>query len=298
MAAVGPAEAARLKREADALAEQQRHNKTTEGLEQRRFNATLGAGLDANGQPLPQDALKAMAEKDPVVQAIANYKMKPPITRNGMPAPILQRVLAVNPSYDATQFEKRNHIVQDFAASGKSGKAITSADTALAHLDAIEQAGQALKSRDLQVLNRIAQSVGLQTGDSAPAVYDTIVSMVAPEISRAVIGEAGGEADRKAMMNNFSRSASDAQRNGAIASAANLLGARVHKQAQAYEADMGVPLDLEKRLSKESLGVLSRHQQKAASNGKAAVGGYQVGHKYGGMEYLGGDPNDAANWRK
>ena len=56
MAAVGPAEAARLKREADALAEQQRHNKTTEGLEQRRFNATLGAGLDANGQPLPQDA--------------------------------------------------------------------------------------------------------------------------------------------------------------------------------------------------------------------------------------------------
>ena len=61
---------------------------------------------------------------------------------------------------------------------------------------------------------------------------------------------------------------------------------------------MGVPLDLEKRLSKESLGVLSRHQQKAASNGKAAVSGYQVGHKYGGMEYLGGDPNDAANWRK
>jgi hypothetical protein len=30
---------------------------------------------------------------------------------------------------------------------------------------------------------------------------------------------------------------------------------------------------------------------------RAAMGGYQLGHKYAGKEYLGGDPNQAANWR-
>lgn len=35
-----------------------------------------------------------------------------------------------------------------------------------------------------------------------------------------------------------------------------------------------------------------------AGGGGNAQGGYQVGHVYGGMTYLGGDPNNEASWRK
>jgi hypothetical protein len=35
----------------------------------------------------------------------------------------------------------------------------------------------------------------------------------------------------------------------------------------------------------------------SGATSRAAVGGYQVGHKYAGHEYLGGDPHQAANWR-
>ena len=43
------------------------------------------------------------------------------------------------------------------------------------------------------------------------------------------------------------------------------------------------------------------HAPRAAAGGAAAhgqaMGGYQVGHVYGGMTYLGGDPKDRASWR-
>jgi hypothetical protein len=261
-----------LARHAAANAETSRHNKKDEGIaggrlavEQRRFNATLGAGLDANGQPLPVDAAKAAAMADPAAVAMAKYQLPPPPARSALGQAMLRKVLAIDPTYDGTQFQARNKTAQDFSASGASGKAITSADTALAHLDTLSKAGAALKSSNIQVLNQMANAVGAQAGSSPQTVYDSIVSMVAPEISKAVIGAAGGEGERGGMALNFGSKLSNAQREGNIGAAAGLLGARVHKQAQAYESTMGRPLD--RKLSPESQAVLDRYTKPAAAGG-------------------------------
>jgi hypothetical protein len=235
------------------------------GLSNKRFNATLGAGLDANGQPLPADAVKTAAMADPAAVAMAKYQLPPPSPRSAVGQAMLRKVLAIDPTYDGTQFQARNKTALDFSAAGASGKAITSADTALAHLDTLSKAGAGLKSSNIQVLNQIANAVGAQAGSSPQTVYDSIVSMVAPEISKAVIGAAGGEGERGGMALNFGSKLSDAQREGNIGAAAGLLGARVHKQAQAYESTMGRPLD--RKLSPESQSVLDRYTKPAAAGG-------------------------------
>ncbi len=234
-------------------------------IKQKELNLKTGGMLDANGNPLSPEQRKAGAVQDPVAVAQANYLAPVPQTRSGMPNPQLEKVYAINPTYDVKSYNARNKIATDFSASGVSGKAITSADTALAHLDAISRAGQALNKSDFKAVNAIANEVGAQVGGSAKNTYDTIVSMVSPEISKAVIGEAGGEGERQAMQKNFASDTAPEVREKAIGAAAGLLGARVHKQAQAYEADMGKPFD--RKLSPESQAVLDRYSGAGGAKG-------------------------------
>lgn len=266
------------KRDAATAANQSGHL----SLEQKKFNATLGAGLDANGRPLSSDEARTAAMGDPVARAIANYQTPPPSSRtSALGMAVMRKVLAIDPNYDATKFPERTKITQDFSASGASGKAMTSTDTALSHLHVLSQAGDAMKTGDIPTLNKLAQFLGAQTGQSPKVTYDSIVAMVAPEISKAVIGAAGGEADRKTMAANFSSSNSDAQREGAIGSTAKLLGARFEKQGQAYQSDMGKPLD--RKLSPESQKVLDRYSGSGASSGGVPKAGDTK--PYGGRNY-------------
>jgi hypothetical protein len=165
--------------------------------------------------------------------------------------------MAINPAYDATEFPARNKTALDFSPAGTTGKALTAADTALAHLNALSIAGKALDNGDVGMVNKIANAYGVATGKSAKVTYDAILNMVAPEISKAVIGEAGGEGERLGMAKNYSSDLSTEQREKTIGAAAGLLGARFHKQQQAYESQMGIPL--KRQLSPESQAVLGRY---------------------------------------
>ncbi len=249
-----------------AEAETQRHNKAEEavhqgelGIKEKTFNATLGSGLDVNGQPLSPEAMKAAAMQDPTALAIAHYQIAPPPaqTRGGVPSPILRKVLAINPQYDATTYPARAETAKGFSPSGQQGQAITAADTALAHLNTLSAAGKALDNGDIQVINRVANAIGAQVGATPKATYDTILNMVGPEISKAVIGAVGGEGERAGTAANFTSNLSPAQRESNIAAAVGLLGARFDKASHAYESQMGVPLP--RTLSPESQAIRAHY---------------------------------------
>lgn len=267
-------------------------------LDKKKFDATFGAGLDATGKPLSKEELKVVAENDPIAVGIANYTKLPPrsITdRNGAGQAMLRKVLAINPKWDETKVQPRMKTESDFAPGGKIGQQLTFTDTALAHLDTLSKAGAALKSGNLQILNQIANGLGLQTGASAPAVYDAINAMVAPEVTKAVVGSAGGVGERQEMGGHFGRNQSDAQREGSIGAAIGLLGARYHKQAQAYESQMEKPLA--RKLSPESQAVLDRYAPKGGQDGGQLPkgGGKQIDKATGQQFYkaAGGDPKKA-----
>lgn len=256
--------------QATTTTETARHNKAAEavqagelGLKEKTFNATIGSGLDVNGQPLSPEAVKAAALTDPTAVAIAHYQLAPPPaqTRGGVPSPILRKVLAINPQYDATTYPARAETAKGFSPSGTQGQAITAADTALAHLNTLSAAGKALDNGDVQVINRVANAIGAQVGATPKATYDTILNMVGPEISKAVIGAVGGEGERAGTGANFTSNLSPAQRESNIAAAVGLLGARFDKASHAYESQMGVPLP--RTLSPESQAIRQHYSSPA-----------------------------------
>lgn len=267
-------------------AESARHNKAQEnvsagelGLKQKTFDATLGSGLDANGQPMAPEAMKQAALQDPTAVAIAHYQLAPPPaqTRGGVPSPILRKVLAINPQYDATTYPARAETARGFSPSGAQGQAITAADTALAHLNTLSAAGAAMNNGDVQLMNRVANAIGAQVGATPKATYDTILNMVGPEISKAVIGAAGGEGERAGTASNFDSKLSNSQRESNIAAAVGLLGARFDKASHAYESQMGVPLP--RTLSPESQAIRAKY---------STPSGGATSHKVGDVVAVGG----------
>jgi hypothetical protein len=212
------------------------------------------------------------AYRDQVKQVTEYRKALPPQSqRNPINQAINFYVAKLDPTYDATQFPARNKTALAYSPGGAEGQALKAADTALSHLKTISEAGEALQNGDVQVVNRIANSIGAQIGKSPANTYDTIVRMVAPEISKAVIGAAGGEAERQSMQQGFASSLSQPQRNGAIGAAAGLLAKRVEKSARAYEQQMGKPLAW--KLSPESQAVLDKFAAGSGGGGPLPQGG-------------------------
>jgi hypothetical protein len=280
-----------------------RHNKVQEGIgqgelgiKQKTFEATLGSGLDANGQPMAPEAMKQAALQDPTAVAIAHYQVAPPpaTTRGGLPNTVLRKVLAINPQYDATTYPARAETARGFSPSGQQGQAITAADTALAHLNTLSAAGKALDNGDVQLINRVANAIGAQVGQTPKATYDTILNMVGPEISKAVIGAVGGEGERAGTAANFDSKLSSPQREANIAAAVGLLGARFDKASHAYESQMGVPLP--RTLSPESQSIRAHYSGGQSGAGKTVtksdVQDYATKH---GLSYADAETHVKAN---
>lgn len=228
-----------------AMVELEKHTKATQ--RPTSVNVTMPTTASADGAP------------DPTIKAIAEYRLNPTsilnqrgINRQAM----MNAILAVNPDYDVTNFPARNKTALDYSPAGASGKALTAADTALAHLHTVEELSKAMKNGDVQQLNRLFNFLGTQTGSAPPENFRTAVRMVAPEITKAVVGGQTSQADRKEMEEGFSSNASDAQIMGAVQTAARLLSERVKKSKHAYKEEMGH--ELKREFSPESLEMLKR----------------------------------------
>lgn len=196
---------------------------------------------------------------DPTIKGIAEYRINPSsiLNQRGVNRQaIMNAVMAVNPDYDATQFGSRNKTASDFGAGGASGKALTAADTALAHLGTVEELGKALKNGNIQRINQLVGALGVEVGNDPRVNFQTAVRMVAPEITKAVVSGQTAQQDRKEMEEGFSANASPDQTLGAVKVAVRLLAERVKKSKHAYKSTMGRDLNWE--FSPESQAMLKR----------------------------------------
>lgn len=222
-----------------------------------------------------------------LAKMVANYGLKMETALARMPSgsreALAGQVMELNPSYDPNMFASRNKTAVDFSPGGASGKALTAADTALAHLNTVEELGKALKNGDIQKLNQLFNFIGDQFGQAPPNNFRTAVRMVAPEITKVVVGGQTSATDRKEMEEGFSANASDEKTLGAVKTAARLLAERVKKQKHAYKSQMGK--DLDREFSPESKAILERYgggperDFNATKYEKVAVG--PNGHKIG-----------------
>jgi len=217
-------------------------------LKQKQFDATYGAMVDPNtGRPMDAETAKRVAMADPAAVAIAQYQVAPPtMSRGGQGAAIMRRVLAINPAYNAQNWQAQGNLLKSYT-SGKQSTEINGINTALGHVGTLGDAIDALNNGDVQVLNRIANGVGAQVGSSRQTTFQAIVHKVAPAINRAYVGGVGSQGEIQTQESDFDPRMSPAQLKSNVATTVKLLRSKIGSLENQWKQTMGNDADFEGR---------------------------------------------------
>lgn len=197
------------------------------------------------GQQTPQgEPFSDLGEaNEPLAQKIANYDYQPitgyALTRPGSAGqPTMDRVFEINPDYKETIYPQIAKTRLDFT-TGQEARKKTSINTSINHLGTLDQAMDALHNGDIKGLNFAANTLGLQSGTSAPAVYDAIKGMVGSELATAV-SLTSGVSEREAAAQRVSRDFSGPVSHDITKSYRKLLAGRMDSLYGQYQAGMGL----------------------------------------------------------
>lgn len=193
------------------------------------------AGLGPDGVPT--------GDTTAMVDAIGQYKIQPPngmALRNPRMQSILAQVAQKYPDFDATTYGERQKAAKDFG-SGPQGQQIQSGNTALNHIATLKELAQAQANGNTPLFNQLANRFAAETGQAAPTNLKAAITMVGPEISKAVIGAGGGVSDREKVDSALSAvvKGSPAQAAGTFGTLEDLFGGRLQEQARTYSRTTG-----------------------------------------------------------
>lgn len=214
-----------------------------------------------------------------VVDAIGQYKVAPPngmALRNPRMQSILAQVAKQYPDFDATQYGARQQAAKSFS-TGKDGQAVQSANTALNHLDTLKQLADAQNNGDIPLFNKIANKIATETGQAAPTNLKGAITMVGPEISKAVVGAGGTGGDREKVDSALQAvtNGSGTQSSGQIATMQDLFGGRLTEAQRTYQRTTGRDDFAKTFLSPAAQAVLAARQgssgQPNAAQGSSAA---------------------------
>lgn len=222
------------------------------------------AGINPDGS--------AKGDTQSLVDAIGQYKVAPPTgaaLRNPRQAALMAQVAQQYPDFDATQFPARTSAARAFS-TGPQSQQVQAANTALNHLDTLQQLAAAQKNGNIQLFNQISNTLGAQFGKAAPSDLKAAVTMVAPEITKAVVGAGGGVEDRNKAAAALNPNYSPDQMAGAVGTMQDLLGGRLMETQRTYQRSTGRKDFADTFLSPAAQRVLA---SKVAANPAAAQAG-------------------------
>ena len=104
------------------------------------------------------------------------------------------------------------------------------------HLATLGELATAWNSGNVQLFNKVAAFWGQQTGNQTPTNLKAAVTMVGPEITKAVVGAGGGVEDRKKTDQALNLIASSpAQAVGTIKTMQELMAGRLSEVERTYK---------------------------------------------------------------
>jgi hypothetical protein len=211
------------------------------------------SGVDETGLPDLQgeELLKALPGGEAqTVKALAEGRMAFP-TGAALRSPywsrMLQAVSRYDPTFDAVNYQSRAATRKDFT-SGASAKNLSSFNTAIGHLDALDHAIAGLGNYASPVNNWLAHRLANVTGtDQRLARFEAAKNAVADELTRAFRGSGGALADVEGWKHQLDSAKNPETLHATVQTMVDLLHSRIEALGEQYNQGMGTtkaPLEL------------------------------------------------------
>lgn len=200
------------------------------------------AGLNPDGTPT--------ANQQATVDLIGRGQMAAPTgaaLRNPRMAAMMDQVGqqyagqdAAHPVFDAGNYTAKQQALKSFA-TGKDGQAVQSANTAVNHLQTLQDLAAAQANGNIPLFNQLANRFSQETGGAAPTNLAGAITMVGPEISKAIVGAGGTGGDREKVDAALQaiQKGSPAQAAGQLATMRDLFGGRLTEAQRTYQRTTG-----------------------------------------------------------
>lgn len=212
-----------------------------------------GAGMSGGNASLTGDAF--LQTQDPgranQIRAIAEGRMSPPggmSLKSPQIQGLMRDVAQYEPGFDLTSWTARNKTRADLS-SGKMGQNISSFNTAIGHLETLNDAAEALGNSRFPAYNTVSNMALSATGDPRINKFEVARTAVADELTRAFRGTGGNVHDLVQWEKAINAAGSPAQLKAAISQAVELLRSRIEAVGDQYNRGMGKTTDPLKLLS-------------------------------------------------
>lgn len=204
------------------------------------------------------------AEDQSIVKKLANYEINPIAlsSKGGHREKMLSLAAQYNPEYDDTQYANKRRAITQFG-SGPQGNTVRSLNVAIEHIDTLKRAGEALKNGDFTPGNKAYNEIVKVFGVTPPNTFEGIRDMVANEVVKGTIGNAGALQDRAEAAAKVKASSSPQQLNELMNGWTELMGGQVKGLEQQYQGATGLKDFRQRYLRQRTLDAIAAAESKA-----------------------------------
>lgn len=174
------------------------------------------------------------------------------------------------------EYKAQGALLKDFT-SGTDSHTLNAINTARGHVTQGLAAIDALNNGDLPALNRLANYYKVNTGDSAPQVFNSVKTALTGEIAKAFTGAGATVSEVAAISDDINNASSPQQLKDVLTSYGHLLDTKGGNLRSQFDA---------------------ARQGRPNFGGPAPTSGPKAGDVEGGYRFKGGNPSDQKNWVK
>ena len=197
------------------------------------LSAAINQGL--TGPDLLAAIPKAVAAQ---VTAITDHRAAPPQRNTTRGDQLMQLVNLVDPTYDATSYKTKQGIETAFTA-GRPGTLLKSLNVVQDHLGTLTETAKDLGNSEIPFVNAVGNKIAQWTGQPAPSSFAAVKTVVADELTKAILGTAGALGDRNAMKEEINAASSPAALSGVINKWQKLIAGQVNGLSDQYKSGGG-----------------------------------------------------------
>lgn len=212
--------------------------------------------------------LARIAAEDPgvalAIKKAANYELDPGKYASmikGHREKFINMVLRYDPNYRPQDVGLRYKAEAAFLPGTKSGDTVRSFNTAVSHLDTLEQLYKVVNNGDWQTYNKMKNAFQTEFGYAPPNTLNGIAQIVGGEVVKATVGSQNALGDREELRKTLDPKLAQGQALDVIHNFQALMGGQLHSLKFAYEQGTGLHNFEEKYLLPRSRDVLKHVDQ-------------------------------------